>query len=177
MKITEVDEESLTSVTDGEKELNFERISSNTNSNCNSVNGMAKTMIGNGLARRKLQTKVTNGTQNGFTASLSSNHTKPSPLLTSTHRSPSSSSSVPPPSRSSSWFDKDTSGYLNLVANSTDNFTHGLAIAASYVASPMVGMLTTLAILCHEKVEVALRAAELLIHSQLSDLEEVQNVE
>ena len=48
------------------------------------------------------------------------------------------------------WLDKDISGYLNLVANSTDNFTHGLAIAASYVASPMVGVLTTLAILCHE---------------------------
>jgi len=48
------------------------------------------------------------------------------------------------------WLDKDISGYLNLVANSTDNFTHGLAIAASYVASPAVGMLTTLAILCHE---------------------------
>lgn len=44
----------------------------------------------------------------------------------------------------------DIRGYLNLVANCTDNFTHGLAIAASYVVSPAVGMLTTLAILCHE---------------------------
>lgn len=44
----------------------------------------------------------------------------------------------------------DVRGYLNLVANCTDNFTHGLAIAASYVASPTVGMLTTAAILCHE---------------------------
>ena len=42
------------------------------------------------------------------------------------------------------------SGYLNLVANCTDNFTHGLAIAASYMASPLVGALTTLAIICHE---------------------------
>ena len=41
-------------------------------------------------------------------------------------------------------------GYLNLVANCTDNFTHGLAIAASYVISPTVGALTTAAILCHE---------------------------
>lgn len=56
----------------------------------------------------------------------------------------------PPDVFVSKWFDKDVSGYLNLVANSTDNFTHGLAIAASYVASPAVGMLTTLAILCHE---------------------------
>ena len=41
-------------------------------------------------------------------------------------------------------------GYLNLAANCTDNFTHGLAIAASYVISPTVGALTTAAILCHE---------------------------
>ena len=45
---------------------------------------------------------------------------------------------------------RDVRGYLNLVANCTDNFTHGLAIAASYVAGDMVGMLTTVAILCHE---------------------------
>lgn len=45
---------------------------------------------------------------------------------------------------------RDVRGYLNLVANCTDNFTHGLAIAASYVAGDMVGILTTIAILCHE---------------------------
>lgn len=45
---------------------------------------------------------------------------------------------------------REVRGYLNLVANCTDNFTHGLAIAASYVAGDMVGMLTTVAILCHE---------------------------
>ena len=45
---------------------------------------------------------------------------------------------------------REVRGYLNLVANCTDNFTHGLAIAASYVASPTVGVLTTAAILCHE---------------------------
>ncbi len=53
-------------------------------------------------------------------------------------------------SRRSQWLQKDISGYLNLVANCTDNFTHGLAIATSYVANPAVGLLTTLAILCHE---------------------------
>lgn len=46
--------------------------------------------------------------------------------------------------------DKAITGYLNLIANCTDNFTHGLAIAASYMASPLVGALTTLAIICHE---------------------------
>ena len=45
---------------------------------------------------------------------------------------------------------KDVRGYLNLTANCTDNFTHGLAIAASYIANPMVGLLTTMAIICHE---------------------------
>ena len=50
----------------------------------------------------------------------------------------------------SRWLQKDISGYLNLVANCTDNFSHGLAIATSYVANPAVGLLTTLAILCHE---------------------------
>lgn len=48
------------------------------------------------------------------------------------------------------WLGKDITGYLNLAANCTDNFTHGLAIAASYAANPVVGLLTTLAILCHE---------------------------
>ncbi|XP_044292627.1 zinc transporter ZIP13 isoform X2 [Varanus komodoensis] len=42
------------------------------------------------------------------------------------------------------------SGYLNLVANTIDNFTHGLAVAASFLVSRKVGLLTTLAILLHE---------------------------
>jgi zinc transporter 13 len=44
----------------------------------------------------------------------------------------------------------DISGYLNLAANCTDNFTHGLAIAASYTVGFKVGVLTTVAILLHE---------------------------
>uniref|UniRef100_A0A6B2FA02 Zinc transporter ZIP13 n=1 Tax=Bothriechis nubestris TaxID=1766655 RepID=A0A6B2FA02_9SAUR len=42
------------------------------------------------------------------------------------------------------------SGYLNLLANTIDNFTHGLAVAASFLVSRKVGLLTTLAILLHE---------------------------
>ncbi|XP_065071899.1 zinc transporter ZIP13-like [Rhopilema esculentum] len=41
-------------------------------------------------------------------------------------------------------------GYLNLLANCIDNFTHGLAVAGSFVVSNQVGMCTTLAILLHE---------------------------
>lgn len=63
---------------------------------------------------------------------------------------PAAAESAAPDHHSGQWRGIDMSGYLNLVANCTDNFTHGLAIAASYVASPTVGVLTTLAILCHE---------------------------
>ncbi|KAF0290552.1 Zinc transporter ZIP13 [Amphibalanus amphitrite] len=41
-------------------------------------------------------------------------------------------------------------GYLNLLANSVDNFTHGLAIGGSFLASTRIGLLTTFAILIHE---------------------------
>ena len=43
-----------------------------------------------------------------------------------------------------------TSGYLNLLANCIDNFTHGLAVGGSYLVSLRVGVLTTIAILLHE---------------------------
>ncbi|XP_041371087.1 zinc transporter ZIP13-like [Gigantopelta aegis] len=42
------------------------------------------------------------------------------------------------------------SGYLNLLANCIDNFTHGLAVAGSFLISPKAGFLTTFAILLHE---------------------------
>jgi len=45
---------------------------------------------------------------------------------------------------------KQITGYLNLVANSFDNFTHGLAVAGSFVISCKIGVLTTAAILLHE---------------------------
>lgn len=61
---------------------------------------------------------------------------------------PSPSEKTTPPYKPQ--VDPNVRGYLNLVANCTDNFTHGLAIAASYLASPSVGMLTTLAVICHE---------------------------
>ncbi|XP_012658385.1 zinc transporter ZIP13 isoform X2 [Otolemur garnettii] len=41
-------------------------------------------------------------------------------------------------------------GYLNLLANTIDNFTHGLAVAASFLVSKKIGFLTTMAILLHE---------------------------
>ncbi|KAJ7995013.1 hypothetical protein DPEC_G00255500 [Dallia pectoralis] len=42
------------------------------------------------------------------------------------------------------------SGYLNLLANCIDNFTHGLAVSGSFQVSRKVGFLTTFAILLHE---------------------------
>jgi len=42
------------------------------------------------------------------------------------------------------------SGFLNLAADFTHNFTDGLAIGATFVAGERMGMITTLAILLHE---------------------------
>ncbi|XP_071948597.1 zinc transporter ZIP13-like [Antedon mediterranea] len=41
-------------------------------------------------------------------------------------------------------------GYLNLFANFIDNFTHGLAVAGSFLVSKKVGIVTTFAIMLHE---------------------------
>lgn len=41
-------------------------------------------------------------------------------------------------------------GYLNLMANIIDNFTHGLAVGGSFLVSFRLGALTTFAILVHE---------------------------
>ena len=41
-------------------------------------------------------------------------------------------------------------GYLNVIANAIDNFTHGLAVAGSFIAGFKIGILTTLAIVVHE---------------------------
>ncbi len=40
--------------------------------------------------------------------------------------------------------------YLNLVGDAFHNFLDGMIIAASFVASPQVGMITTLAVIFHE---------------------------
>ncbi|XP_061614916.1 zinc transporter ZIP13 isoform X3 [Phyllopteryx taeniolatus] len=54
------------------------------------------------------------------------------------------------PSHSDLNFNCTTRGYLNLLANCIDNFTHGLAVAGSFLVSKKVGFLTTFAILLHE---------------------------
>ncbi|TPP62932.1 Zinc transporter ZIP13 [Fasciola gigantica] len=45
---------------------------------------------------------------------------------------------------------KQIEGYLNLLANVIDNFTHGVAIGGSYLVSLRLGILTTICILVHE---------------------------
>ena len=42
------------------------------------------------------------------------------------------------------------SGYLNLLANCIDNFSHGLAVGAAFLVSAKVGLVTTICILLHE---------------------------
>uniref|UniRef100_A0A667XWW9 Zinc transporter SLC39A7 n=1 Tax=Myripristis murdjan TaxID=586833 RepID=A0A667XWW9_9TELE len=46
--------------------------------------------------------------------------------------------------------EKKMSGYLNLAADFTHNFTDGLAIGASFLVGPTVGTVTTITILLHE---------------------------
>lgn len=46
--------------------------------------------------------------------------------------------------------DIKVSGYLNLAADFTHNFTDGLAIGASFLVGPTVGAVTTVTILLHE---------------------------
>jgi zinc transporter 13 len=41
-------------------------------------------------------------------------------------------------------------GYLNLVANCVDNFSHGLAVGGAFLVSNKVGFVTTACILVHE---------------------------
>ena len=41
-------------------------------------------------------------------------------------------------------------GYLNVLANAIDNFSHGLAVAASFLVDVKIGVLTTFAIVLHE---------------------------
>ncbi|EDV27513.1 uncharacterized protein TRIADDRAFT_20426 [Trichoplax adhaerens] len=45
---------------------------------------------------------------------------------------------------------KSVSGFLNLAADFTHNFTDGLAIGASYLAGQKIGIITTITILFHE---------------------------
>uniref|UniRef100_A0A3Q3E5R3 Zinc transporter ZIP13 n=1 Tax=Labrus bergylta TaxID=56723 RepID=A0A3Q3E5R3_9LABR len=63
---------------------------------------------------------------------------------------PDQDSQEDPTSQSDLNFNTPTSGYLNLLANCIDNFTHGLAVAGSFLVSKKVGFLTTFAILLHE---------------------------
>jgi len=45
---------------------------------------------------------------------------------------------------------KKNTGYLNLLANCTDNLLHGLAVGTSFLSSFRLGVSTTFAILVHE---------------------------
>lgn len=56
------------------------------------------------------------------------------------------------------------------MANGIDNFTHGLAVAGSFLVSTRVGLLTTAAILLHEiphevaDFAILLRAGRLVVY-------------
>jgi solute carrier family 39 (zinc transporter), member 7 len=76
--------------------------------------------------------------KNGIRNSLSPSPSPPPPLVPSSSSTSSSSSS------------RSLVGVLNLIADVSHNFTDGLAISASFLSSPYVGISTTLAVLLHE---------------------------
>lgn len=67
----------------------------------------------------------------------------------------------------------DPAGYLNLIANSFDNFTHGLAIGASFLVGAKVGLLTTFVIFIHE-VPHEICDYAILVNSGFSRLDAVK---
>lgn len=83
-----------------------------------------------------------------FRKKLNSDCTKTSVTTNSTKTE--SSSSTPCNIVSNSLKTVEAAGYLNLIANGFDNFTHGLAIGASFLISSKVGLLTTFVIFVHE---------------------------
>jgi zinc transporter ZupT len=59
---------------------------------------------------------------------------------------------------------KKVAGYLNLLANSIDNFTHGLAVAGSFLVSFRHGVLATFAILCKKNLNIRLLFLKLMVN-------------
>lgn len=53
--------------------------------------------------------------------------------------------------------------YLAVILNSLDNFTHGMAVSASYCISVRVGMVTTLTVLLHEVPHEVITATVLCV--------------
>jgi len=101
--------------------------------------------------------KISNDAKRRNTSQSSdSTYDSTSSLSSSSPSSTSSSSSVPPSSSSPKSPSKQPStsirlsAYLNLIADATHNFTDGLAMAASFYASPSVGATTTVAVFFHE---------------------------
>ncbi|XP_013002935.1 zinc transporter ZIP13 isoform X2 [Cavia porcellus] len=72
------------------------------------------------------------------------------PTATMLNGGPCPTQAVAQPGLSSAVRNLKVSGYLNLLANTVDNFTHGLAVAASFLVSKKMGLLTTVAIVLHE---------------------------
>lgn len=116
---------------------------------CTSVNGL-NARRANGVSMKSLSHSQAGGPTTASRCNKLTTGEESCRVETAYQHSTSSPDTIQSESNKSRWQNKDISGYLNLVANCTDNFTHGLAIATSYVANPAVGLLTTLAILCHE---------------------------
>lgn len=88
--------------------------------------------------RKGLKNGLHSSPRNGYKRDINANKVKHS------HRNHNSKKGKAVPEK------KQVTGYLNLLANFIDNFTHGLAVGGSFMVGPKVGWHTTLAILLHE---------------------------
>lgn len=124
-------------------DVNFVSVNSNKNDKSNDYNELCREMQRKELNDSAKPTKVFNRTSiknGGMKTDVSNN-------LTSNGSIPDKLSNLNEPVKEKP---KHISGYLNLLANCIDNFTHGLAVGGSFLVSFRLGSLTTFAILIHE---------------------------
>ena len=93
---------------------------------------------------------LSHGHSNGALAASNDSSLRRRPIHTNGHSSTQATTS-PTSDEDTDTVEKiSPAGYLNLFANIIDNFTHGLAVAASFLAGHKIGVLTTFAIIVHE---------------------------
>lgn len=98
--------------------------------------------LGGGLSLDDAKDCLKKLAKNGFSTELSKGSSEKKDQIAS-----NVPSDVKPVTKQNS---RHITGYLNLIANIIDNFTHGLAVGGSFLVSLRLGILTTFAILIHE---------------------------
>ena len=111
------------------------------------VEGPAATVLRRRRGAKNGTTRTSHSPSRSPSPSPSPTSTLPShPNTSRPSHPPTPTPSSPPPSSPPS----SLVGLLNLIADLSHNFTDGLAISASFLSSPSVGLSTALAVLIHE---------------------------